>query len=228
VSTEGERVAGAGAVSVAIVDDHRLLSAALQVTLESNGFRVVVPELTQISELMQALAAARPSVVLLDLDLGALGSGEDLLPELVQSGPRVIVMSGTADDMTAGRCLAAGAWSFVTKSAEFEGLLGAVRDAAAGLPAASAERQRLLRAWREGRNAASETLKPFELLTQREAAVLAMLCSGLTVERIALDSFVSEATVRTQVRAILSKLNVHSQLEAVAKANRSGWKAPDT
>jgi DNA-binding NarL/FixJ family response regulator len=227
VSSEAERAPGADARSVAIVEDHRLISTALQVALKANGFNVVVPELTERRELIDALSLARPSVVLLDLNLGRFGSGEDLLAELVQSGARVIVMSGTADDMTAGRCLEAGAWGYVAKSAELDRFLSAVVEAAAGRPVlAASERERLLRAWREGREAAADTLRPFEQLTQREAAVFGMLCSGLTVERIALDSFVSEATVRSQVRAILSKLDVHSQLEAVAKASRAGWQAP--
>ena len=53
--------------------------------------------------------------------------------------------------------------------------------------------------------------------------MLHRLCEGESVQRIAAESYVSVATVRTQVRAILQKLDVGSQLEAVAIAYRSGW-----
>jgi two-component system, NarL family, nitrate/nitrite response regulator NarL len=219
--------AGAMSMTVAIVDDHRLISAALRVTLEGEGFSVLVPDLADRAELVATLLAAGASVVLLDLDLGSFGNGGDLLPDLVAAGVRVIVMSGTADDATAGRCLAAGAWGWVAKSAMFDRLLSAVVEASAGRPALpEAERERLVRAWRAESEAVTDALEPFEALTQREVAVLEMLRTGMTVERIASDSFVSEATVRTQVRAVLSKLGVHSQLEAVALANRSGWLPP--
>ena len=221
---DNERAPAASTASVAILEDHHLVSTALRVTLESEGFVVIVPALTDRSELIDALRATRPEVALVDLNLGSFGSGEALLPDLLSLGARVIVMSGTADDATAGRCLAAGAWGWIPKTARFERFLSAVTSAAAGQPALPAgERERLLRAWRESREAKRFALEPFDLLTPRETEVLELLCAGLTVDRIALGSFVSEATVRTQVRSILSKLGVHSQLEAVAKANRSGW-----
>jgi DNA-binding NarL/FixJ family response regulator len=63
----------------------------------------------------------------------------------------------------------------------------------------------------------------FESLTPRERAVLGGLMIGLRPADIARRDFVSVVTVRNQVQAILTKLNVHSQLEAVAAARWSGW-----
>ena len=64
---------------------------------------------------------------------------------------------------------------------------------------------------------------PFDRLSGREKQVLAALCVGRSVTQIADDWVVSVPTVRTQVRAILTKLDAASQLEAVAQAHRSGW-----
>jgi DNA-binding NarL/FixJ family response regulator len=86
-----------------------------------------------------------------------------------------------------------------------------------------AERDRLLvrlRSYRAGRR---RDLAPFETLTPREQQVLRALSVGLTVPRIAERWVVSEATVRSQVHAVLRKLDVRSQLEAVAAATRVGW-----
>jgi two-component system nitrate/nitrite response regulator NarL len=68
----------------------------------------------------------------------------------------------------------------------------------------------------------------FESLTPRERAVLDALVSGLRPGDIARRDFVSVVTVRNQVQAILTKLNVHSQLEAVAAARWSGWSNPSS
>lgn len=66
----------------------------------------------------------------------------------------------------------------------------------------------------------------FGSLTPRERAVLAGLVSGLRPADIARRDFVSVVTVRNQVQSILIKLNVHSQLEAVAVARWAGWTDP--
>ena len=64
---------------------------------------------------------------------------------------------------------------------------------------------------------------PFLTLTQREREVLTELTRGKSVDCIANEWVVSEATVRTQVRGVLTKLDVRSQLAAVAKARSAGW-----
>lgn len=215
---------------IAILDDHHLFSASLGAALQAEGYAVVAPALTGSSAAAatRELAVRPPLVALLDLDLGLSGKGEDLLPELVLLGIRVLIVSGTDDEPAIGRCLQAGAWGFVPKTAPFEKLLGAVHLAADGRPVVrDAERDRLLRVWRQRRDAEAGALAPFTALSRREAAVLVMLQQGRSVGLIAQESYVSEATVRSQVRAILTKLGVRSQLQAVALANQVGWSPVD-
>lgn len=214
-------------VRVALVDDHHLLSAALSAALTAEGHEVVVPMLSSLDAVAAQLLEAAPHVVLLDLDLGALGDGEGLLAPLLASGASVLVVSATTDEATVGRCLERGAAGWVPKSASFDDLLAAVLAATDGqLVLESLERRRLIGVWHRHRDMTAAVRAPFDRLTRREAAVLALLVRGETVERIAAASFVSRATVRTQVRAILSKLGVNSQLEAVAMATRTGWQGP--
>jgi DNA-binding NarL/FixJ family response regulator len=210
------------AVRVAIIDDHDLIVAALAAALRAEGCEVDVPSL---GEALPAALLAKPShVALLDLDLGAYGSGEDLLPALLASGCRVLVVSGVSDGAVIGRCLARGAAGWLPKSASLDQLLTAILALASGEEVLSgSERDRLLRAWRERREAESAALAPFLRLSPREGIVLGFLMEGRSVDRIATASFVSSDTVRTQVRAILTKLGVNSQLEAVAMARRAGW-----
>ena len=68
------------------------------------------------------------------------------------------------------------------------------------------------------------TLSRFERLTAREREVLAALVDGLSPEEMAAAQYVALTTVRSQIRAVLQKLGVHSQLAAVACANRAGWR----
>ena len=208
---------------VAILEDHRLLSASLKAALEADGYQVSVPSLTVFGEVADALAADPPDVALLDLDLGDFGSGEDLLPVLRDCGTRVIVVSSGPDE-AAGRCLRSGARGWVPKSASFDELLSAISKEAAGENSLGpTERERLIDHSRRHHQLTREALAPFQSLTKREADVLGMLMQGIPVDRIAAESYVTVATVRTQVRAILTKLEVNSQLEAVSKANRAGW-----
>ena len=66
-------------------------------------------------------------------------------------------------------------------------------------------------------------LQLFDILTEREQVVLAELMEGHCAEEIANAAFVSISTVRSQIKAILHKLGVNSQLAAVAMARRAGW-----
>ncbi|MGA3218808.1 MAG: helix-turn-helix transcriptional regulator [Acidimicrobiales bacterium] len=78
--------------------------------------------------------------------------------------------------------------------------------------------------WSEdGAGLTAERLEVFEQLTRRERQVLLALMSGSTAQEISKESYVSLPTVRSQIRSILSKLGVSSQLAAVVLAYRSGW-----
>ena len=212
---------------VALVDDHQLFSASLAMALAARGLDVDVPPLDSLPQLGAHLMATRPGVLLVDRDLGSVGSGEDLIGPASANGTSVVVVSALLDDVTIGRCLARGAVACVSKISPLDSLLTTVLAVAGGryeLPAT--ERDRLIDSWRRWESGRSAVLRRFGLLTGREAAVLAQLVAGRSVRAIAEEGFVSEATVRTQVRAILTKLGATSQLEAVAMAARARWTPP--
>ena len=125
---------GERATRVVVVDDHRLFAAALGTALAAEGFCVTVPELTDLLLLERVVLSEAPDVILLDLDLGAFGSGESLLGAFVASGAAVLVVSGTNDDAMIGRCLHQGAAGWMSKCAPLDELLESVRAIAAGAP----------------------------------------------------------------------------------------------
>lgn len=72
-------------------------------------------------------------------------------------------------------------------------------------------------------NTPSSSMPPFSNLSKRESEVLMLLCGGVLINEIAETSFVTVGTIRTQVKAVLKKLGVHSQVAAVSLAWDSGW-----
>jgi two-component system nitrate/nitrite response regulator NarL len=211
-------------VRVLIVDDHELLAESLRISLGALGYDVVVPHVGA-ADVYAAAQDAPPDVVLLDLDLGAQGGdGAVLVEGLAVGGARVVVVSGTEDRLRIAACLESGACGFVAKSASLDELIDSVRVAASGAPVMSdAERQERLAELRKSRAERSRELRPFDDLSGRERFVLGQVIDGRSAGEIATSSFVSEATVRTQIRGVLNKLGVRSQLAAVAAARRAGW-----
>ena len=211
---------------VAIVDDHGLIAHTLAAALTANDMHVTVIDPGRDGDLVAAIREAEPSLVLLDLDLGPRGDATALIPSLVED-VGVLVVTGVSDPVRRARCVRAGAHGVVDKAAAFDELLASVdqvlRD---GTLLTRHEREEQLALLRRHEAEQQQRLAPFEALTPREAEVLAGLMRGESVDEIATAAFVSVATVRTQVRAILSKLGVSSQLAATARAHEAGWEPP--
>jgi DNA-binding NarL/FixJ family response regulator len=218
----------APALSVLLVEDHQLLAGTLAMALRAEGLDVTTAAGPSPEAVVDVAGAMAPVLVLLDLDLGPpLGNGLDMIRPLIDAGATVVVVTGVTDRARLGRCLEAGASGVISKATEFERLVDAVRGAAEGRPILrEAERHDLLAEARTRRRVDDERLGPFRTLSPREQAVLAGLVAGASAETIAHRSYVSLATVRSQIRAILLKLGVNSQLAAVALAREAGW-SPD-
>ena len=210
---------------VVLVDDHQLLAQSLAMALRFEGVTCAVPTLRDREALVRDVVEDPPDLVLLDLDLGgAIGDGSTLVAPFVLAGCRVLVVSASTDRDQVCRALELGASGVVRKDVPFAQLLETALAAARGEDVmAPVERARLLDEARALRARRNEALAPFERLSAREAQVLRLLAAGQSVGTIAATGFVSEATVRSQVRAILTKLGVSSQLEAVAAAHRNRW-----
>jgi DNA-binding NarL/FixJ family response regulator len=215
------RVAGVPA-SVLVVDDHELVATSLVLSLRAEG--VDAHRIRPAAErgILAEAASLRPGLVLLDLDLGRDAEGNridgvDLVGPLLGAGWQVLVLSGSADPARVGSALDAGALAWVPKNAPFPTLLGAVREAVAGRPVMSADRrQRFIDLARKRGQERRELSDKLGRLTAREREVLAELARGKRAQAVADHFVVSLATVRTQIRAVLTKLEVGSQLEAVA------------
>lgn len=211
--------------SVAIIDDHRLLAETLVDVLEGYGVAARNVESTTSDEIMQALEADRPDAVILDYHLGGeIGRSTHLIQPMVELGIAVLVVTGDMGRLTVAECLEAGAAGVLNKGVPAGAVLEGLTKAVAGRQIISdAEKQELIALLREDRARRNRRMNRFDDLTPREAEVLQMICDGLSAAEIAEESYVSLATVRSQIRSILMKLGVRSQLAAAAEARQSGW-----
>jgi DNA-binding NarL/FixJ family response regulator len=210
---------------VMIVEDHELLAQSLSLALQAQGMDVDIVPLTTPDDVMLMAEKVTPDVVLLDLDLGgAIGSGLQFVEPLIAGGAQVLIVTGSNDLMRIAECVEVGAVGYVRKSQPFQELLDAVVEVAS-LQTLMTPRQRrsLLAELQDQRRADRGRLQLFNRLTGRERAVLHALQEGKSAEVMAAEWFVSTATVRSQIRSILRKLDVNSQLAAVAAARRAGW-----
>jgi two-component system nitrate/nitrite response regulator NarL len=212
---------------IVIVEDHALLAQSLLLALRAHGASVQAIDLASTTDVVKACAEFAPQVILLDLDLGeTIGDGVDLIGPLSRIG-LVAILSGSTDDARLGSCLEAGAAGLIAKTTPLVELIGLVGRLAAGEDIVSTSRNNaLLARLRMQRDERRRELLAFEALTERERDVLAALVQGRQVEEMTRELYVTETTVRTHVRAILRKLNVRSQLAAVAYAHHAGWQCP--
>jgi DNA-binding NarL/FixJ family response regulator len=212
-----------------IVEDHELLAATLVLALRQRGLEAETVDGLTADAIVDTVQARAPVLVLLDLDLGpSLGSGLELIRPLIDAGGRVVMMTGMVERVRLGACIEAGAIGIVSKTAGFPELVDAIRRAVHGEELMTAgQRNALLSELEASRRADRDRLAPFAALSPREQDVLARLVTGELAETIADRSFLSVGTIRSQIKSILKKLGVSSQLAAVAAARNASWPRTD-
>lgn len=207
-----------------MVDDHELFVDALSRRLDIEPMVRLVGRANSRAAALASLQRDTPDVVIVDADLDG-DDGLSLVSAIVGQNlaPAVVVVSGHETVEVAARAIRAGAKGFVSKLDRTEDLLATIAAVHSGetrLPnrLLSGILAELQRASRED----DELIRRIGLLTDREREVLAHLAAGSDRASIARELFISAHTVRTHVQRILTKLGVHSQLEAVSVALRAG------
>jgi two-component system, NarL family, nitrate/nitrite response regulator NarL len=203
-----------------IVDDHTLFAEAVRATLEARGIEVVAV-VADGAGALDRVAVDRPDVVLLDLglpDRSGLAVGADILDEAPET--KVLALTALDDPRAVKEAMRTGFHGYLTKDTPVAKFVEAVLATIGGqvvMPHRLAAHAAGVRSSHE-----REVALMAEQLTYRELDVLRLLAEGMRGEAIARKLGISRNTVRTHVQSILTKLQVHSRLEAATFAVRHG------
>lgn len=223
-----------------IADGESIVRTGLRSIIEAEPELAVVAEAGDGEEAVRAAGISRPNVVLLATRIPGMDP-EDVTREILERAraggdrpPAVIVLSGAtpwgADDGTAAACLRAGARGYVSRTASPHALLSAVHAAVRGHTVVTpALAQRLVSGGATpGLPSPAPGLargplgRSLRVLSPRERQILAALASGRSNRELAADFGLREATVKSHVSSLLTKLGLRSRSEAVALAFRTG------
>ncbi len=188
-----------------LVDDHAIVRSGVRRLLTDAGFDVVA-EASSASEALTLARRESPDAIVLDIGLRDR-SGLEILPQLRESGARVVILSMQDEPVYARRALEQGAQGYVLKDAADEELADALRAVLADrLYVQPAMAARLVMG------------EPEDDLTQRERDVLRLIALGHTNQEIAKRLFLSVRTIEAHRRHILTKLRLNTRADLVRYA----------
>lgn len=208
-------------IRLVLVDDQPLVRMGFRLVLEATGDIQVIGEAGDGAMGVERTLALQPDVVLMDVRMPGMDGVEatrQICASPVES--RVIVLTTFDLDEYAFAALQAGASGFLLKDVRPEELIGAVRSVAVGDAVISPRitRELLNRHAADLDMAPAESgtfSDPLESLTPREREVFQAMAAGMTNHEIGAELFMSEATAKTHVNRILTKLGLRDRVQAV-------------
>jgi DNA-binding NarL/FixJ family response regulator/class 3 adenylate cyclase len=213
-------------VRVLIVDDQALVRAGFRMILDAQENIEVIGEASDGEEAVAETLRLRPNVVLMDVRMPNLDGIEAtrILREREGSESKVVMLTTFDMDEYVYEALRAGASGFLLKDAPPEQLVAGIRAVASGeaLLAPAVTRRVIEEFVRLPRDTPPEPSPKLEELTARELEVLKLIARGLSNAEIAAELVVSQATVKTHVARVLTKLDLRDRVQAVVLAYESG------
>ena len=214
-------------IRVLIVDDQALVRAGFRAILELQDDMEVAGEAGDGGEAVTLTRELRPEVVLMDIRMPGL-DGIEATRRIARdgNGSRILILTTFDLDEYVYEALKAGASGFLLKDAPRDQFISGIRTIAAGDTLLAPTLVRRLVEDFVRRPPPGARPKSLDELTRRELEVLILIARGLANAEIASRLFVSEATVRTHVTHILTKLNLRDRIQAVVLAYESGLVQP--
>jgi NarL family two-component system response regulator LiaR len=212
-------------IRVLLVDDHRMFGEALTRLLEVDHGVQMLGALQRAEDALEFCREQKPDVVLMDLDLpGKDGIEATKLLKQISPDTKVVIITALQQPEVVARAIEAGACGYVLKTRAPDELVSVIRRAASGeIVMSPSDILTVLSNIQRARFARSEVSAAINQLTSREVEILHVLATGKsTAGEVGRELFISPLTVQSHVKSILSKLGVHSKLEAVTFALRHG------
>jgi DNA-binding NarL/FixJ family response regulator len=207
-----------------LVEDHASFRQTLALVFDQQPDFEVVAQAGSLGEARRVMRGREADMGVIDLALPD-GEGVELIEEMCEANPEfaALVLTASLDRAEHARAIEGGAAGVLHKSADVDEILDATRRLAAGETLISSdELVEMLRLAGQSREELREARASIEQLTRREMQVLNALAEGLTNREIAERLHMSVDTERTHMMNILSKLGVHSRLQALLFAARYG------
>jgi DNA-binding NarL/FixJ family response regulator len=211
-------------IKVLIVDDQRTFGEALQLALAKEKDMRVVDVVTDGTSAVEAVNEHRPDVVLMDVAMPGM-SGIDATRRIKEADPeaQVLILSGYEDEYLLGRAVQAGAIGLLRKTEAVVDVAETVRQAHRGERIHDVtEVEGALRRLRHRREQEASIEQRLNRLTPREVEILQAMARGRSPDAISKELGMSPHTLRTHTQNIITKLGVHSKLEALVLAIRHG------
>lgn len=215
-------------IRVVLADDQAVVRDGLVLLLSASSDVEVLGAAADGEDAVAMCVEHRPDVALLDLRMPKL-DGAQVTAALAEQAPaiRVLILTTFAEDDAVLPALRAGAAGYLTKDTTGEALVAGIREVAAGRTVLDATVQRRLVELATGGAPASAAVEPgtspeADGLTRREVDVVRLVAEGLSNQQVARRLVVSEATVKTHLNHVLSKLDVDGRPGLVAWAWRHG------
>jgi two-component system response regulator DegU len=215
-------------IRVLIAEDHRTFAEALQRVIDLEKGLQVVTIADNGKEAVDLVVENHPDVVLMDVEMPDL-DGIQATRKIRQASPntQVVMLSAHHDDTLVARAVEAGAAGYLNKTHSVGEVADAVRAAADGEELIDAEEVgRVLTILRRRREEDADSQSRVQRLTPRQIEILQNMADGMSSEQIARSLGISPQTLRTHVQNILTRLKVHSKIEALALAIRHGQVRP--
>jgi DNA-binding NarL/FixJ family response regulator len=215
-------------IEVLLADDQQLVRGGFRMIVDSEPDMTVVAEAADGAEAVRLVKVERPDIVLMDIQMPGMDGLEatSQIAALDPPVPRVLILTTFERDDYVFTALRNGASGFLLKNAPPEQLIEAVRIVAAGdsLLAPSVTRRIVEEFARRPAPAAAGP--DLARLTDREVEVMRLVARGLTNGEIAVELIVGEATVKTHVSNVLTKLGLRDRVQAVVYAYENGLVQP--
>lgn len=207
-------------IKILIADDHEIVREGLRTFLKSQPGFEIIGEADDGAKAVNLAKILNPDVILMDLVMPVM-DGISATRQIMKDNPsaHILVLTSFAEDEKVFPAVKAGALGYLLKDSSPADLLDAIRQVSLG---ESALHPSIARKVLKELNRSSTTPPITEQLTPREIDVLKLVAEGLSNQDIASQLSLSEWTVRTHLRSIMSKLNLVNRTQAALYALREG------
>jgi two-component system, NarL family, response regulator DevR len=204
-------------ISVLLVDDHRIVRQGIHSILDDDKRFTVVGEAANGTEAIRLAQELMPEIAILDLKLTDI-SGAELCRKIVKINPKtaVLILTGYFEYDLVCACLQAGARGYLIKDAEHldlpEQLMKMIEGHAVLDPRAADVLTDFM-------NNQRQSVDP---LSARELEIIRLISQGMSNHEISAHLHITENTIKSHIKEIFSKLDVHNRIEAVVMAKKRG------